>query len=85
MKKKDIFGSIFFILFAPTITLLVVKSLLSIMYMIFCFITWEDSNVMNENLESFMNIHPITIRLLILVTVILIIWCIGDAIKRKNK
>jgi len=76
MKKKDIFNSIFFILFAPTTALLVVKSLLSIIYMIICFITWEDSNVMYENLESFMSIHPMTIRLLILVTVILIIWCI---------
>jgi len=76
MKKKDIFSSIFFILFAPTTALLVVKSLLSIIYMIICFITWEDSNVMYENLESFMSIHPMTIRLLILVTVILIIWCI---------
>jgi len=76
MKKKDIFSSIFFILFAPTTALLVVKSLLSIIYMIICFITWEDSNVMYENLVSFMSIHPMTIRLLILVTVILIIWCI---------
>lgn len=85
MKKKDILNSIYFIVFAPITTLMVIKSLLSIIYMLICFIIWEDSNIMLENISSFMKLHPMTIRLLILITILLIIVSIGDAIQRKNK
>ena len=85
MKKKDIFNSIFFVIFAPITTLLVIKSIFSIVYMLICFITWENLSVMNENLIWFMSLHPMTIRFLIIATVVLVIFFIIDAIKRKNK